>query len=57
MLKASRLYHCECCNAEINAGDNFYIVKGSFFKEDHPKKSENKMEGEKKKIIIVKRAI
>lgn len=54
MLKASRVYHCECteeCNAVINPGDSFYIIKGTFFKEGHPKKQIAKPEPKKKMVL------
>ena len=35
-MRATKIWHCECCHEQINPGDEFYIKEGSLYKKDHP---------------------
>lgn len=44
-MKATRVWHCSCCDEKIQPGEDFKIVKGDFLKVNHPKK----------KIILIRK--
>lgn len=40
-MKATKTWHCSCCDSPINPGDDFVIIEGSFFIPGHPLKPEH----------------
>lgn len=38
-MKASKIWHCNCCDGVIKPGEEFDMIQGSFFKKGHYKKN------------------
>jgi ribosomal protein L37AE/L43A len=52
-MKASKIWHCSCCDSAINPGEEMKIVNGEIFKADHPTKTTRQPEKEEQYEQIV----